>query len=123
MRSLILSLSSTWLMTIALSCASAAHAAEAHAPSAEPPDRFVRCFITKLLTYANGEAPAERDFVEVDRILSKSVANGHRTVNTIAAVIEQPRSPRLRRAHPRAAAASFAGTPEMLWTEQIRPCS
>jgi hypothetical protein len=53
-------------------------------------DRFVRCFITKLLTYANGEEPTERDFVEVDRILSKSAANGYRTVDTIAAVIDSP---------------------------------
>ena len=53
-------------------------------------DRFVRCFITKLLTYANGEEPTERDFVEVDRTLSKSAANGYRTVDTIAAIIDSP---------------------------------
>lgn len=53
-------------------------------------DRFVRCFITKLLTYANGVAPGEGDYVAVDKILAKSAANGHRIFDTIAAVIDSP---------------------------------
>ena len=53
-------------------------------------DRFVRCFITKLLAYANGADVDESDFVEVDRILAMSAANGYRTVDTIAAVIDSP---------------------------------
>lgn len=53
-------------------------------------DRFVRCFITKLLTYSNGAEPADADFVEVDRILARSAENGYRIVDTIAAVIDSP---------------------------------
>ncbi len=53
-------------------------------------DRFVRCFITKLLIYANGEEPSPSEFGEVDRILTKSAQNGYRTVDTIAAVIDSP---------------------------------
>ena len=53
-------------------------------------DRFVRCFITKLLTYANGVAPGEGDYVAIDKILAKSAANGHRVIDTIAAVIDSP---------------------------------
>lgn len=51
-------------------------------------DRFVRCFITKLLTYANGVEPD--DYTAVDRILAKSAANDYRIVETIAAVIDSP---------------------------------
>lgn len=51
-------------------------------------NRFVRCFITKLLTYANGVEP--HDYSEIDAILNKSAANGYRIVETIAAVIDSP---------------------------------
>lgn len=51
-------------------------------------DRFVRCFITKLLTYANGEAPD--DYTAIERILSKSAEHDYRIVETIAAVIDSP---------------------------------
>lgn len=51
-------------------------------------DRFVRCFITKLLTYANGIAPD--DYSEVERILAKSAEHEYRIVDTIAAVIDSP---------------------------------
>jgi hypothetical protein len=50
-------------------------------------DRFVRCFITKLLTYANGENPADADYIEIDKILQKSAEKNYRIVETIAAVI------------------------------------
>ncbi|MEC5125444.1 DUF1592 domain-containing protein [Verrucomicrobiales bacterium BCK34] len=53
-------------------------------------DRFVRCFIEKLLTYANGEAPEESDFVAIDDILKKSAEHDHRIVETIAAVVDSP---------------------------------
>ncbi|WP_283431054.1 DUF1588 domain-containing protein [Neorhodopirellula lusitana] len=51
-------------------------------------DRFVRCFITKLLTYANGTEP--EDYTEVERILAKSAENDYRIVDTIAAVVDSP---------------------------------
>ena len=53
-------------------------------------DRFVRCFITKLLTYANGFEPGAQDFVEVDRILERSAEHDYRLVDTIAAVVDSP---------------------------------
>ena len=53
-------------------------------------DRFVRCFITKLLTYANGVEPGETDFAEIDKILAKSAENDYRIVETISAVIDSP---------------------------------
>lgn len=53
-------------------------------------DRFVRCFIMKLLTYANGVEPSKTDFVEVEKILAKSAENEYRIVDTIAAVIDSP---------------------------------
>ncbi len=53
-------------------------------------DRFVRCFISKLLTYANGIEPSEADFLGVDEILAKSAENDYRIVDTIAAVIDSP---------------------------------
>ena len=53
-------------------------------------DRFVRCFITKLLTYANGSEPEQSDFAEIDAILSRSAEHGYRIVDTIAAVIDSP---------------------------------
>ena len=51
-------------------------------------DRFVRCFITKLLTYANGEEP--KDFSAIERIVAKSAEHDYRIVETIAAVIDSP---------------------------------
>lgn len=51
-------------------------------------DRFVRCFITKLLTYANGEEP--HDYTEIESILARSAENDYRIVDTIAAVIHSP---------------------------------
>ncbi|MDF1814027.1 MAG: DUF1592 domain-containing protein [Verrucomicrobiales bacterium] len=53
-------------------------------------DRFVRCFITKLLTYANGVEPDDTDFVAIDNILSRSAEKEYRIVDTIAAVINSP---------------------------------
>ena len=53
-------------------------------------DRFVRCFITKLLTYANGVEPGETDFAVIDKILAKSAENDYRIVETISAVIDSP---------------------------------
>lgn len=51
-------------------------------------DRFVRCFIAKLLTYANGAEP--ENYWELEKILSKSAENEYRIVDTIAAVIDSP---------------------------------
>ncbi|MEQ1859510.1 MAG: DUF1588 domain-containing protein [Chthoniobacteraceae bacterium] len=51
-------------------------------------DRFVRCVITKLLTYANGEEP--RAGFAVDQIVEQSAKHGYRIVDTIAAVIDSP---------------------------------
>jgi hypothetical protein len=51
-------------------------------------DRFVRCFVTKLLTYANGEEPEKADFAEIDTIPAKSAQHDYRIVETIAAVID-----------------------------------
>ena len=51
-------------------------------------DRFVRCFITKLLTYANGEEPD--DYSEVARIAAMSAENDYRIIDTIAAIIHSP---------------------------------
>ncbi|MDE0593536.1 MAG: DUF1585 domain-containing protein, partial [Dehalococcoidia bacterium] len=53
-------------------------------------DRFVRCFITKLLTYANGVEPGKRNYGEIDKILAKSAENDYRIVETISAVIDSP---------------------------------
>jgi hypothetical protein len=51
-------------------------------------DGFVRCFITKLLTYANGAEPT--DALQVEQIVAKSAAHQYRIVDTIAAVIDSP---------------------------------
>ncbi len=51
-------------------------------------DRFVRCFITKLLTYANGEEP--KDFAEIEKIMQNSAQHNYRIVDTIAAVVHSP---------------------------------
>lgn len=51
-------------------------------------DRFVRCFILKILTYANGEAPTEADYIEIENIRKKSEAHDFKIVETIAATID-----------------------------------
>ena len=51
-------------------------------------DRFVRCFIEKLLTYANGAEP--EDTAELQTILARSAEYDYRIVDTIAAVIDSP---------------------------------
>lgn len=51
-------------------------------------DRFVRCFIEKLLTYANGREV--EDSLEIESILAKSSENDYRILDTIAAVIDSP---------------------------------
>ncbi|MCY4535773.1 MAG: DUF1585 domain-containing protein, partial [Bryobacterales bacterium] len=48
--------------------------------------RFVRCFITKLLMYANGAEP--EDEAEIQSILSKSAQSEHRILDAIAAVVD-----------------------------------
>lgn len=53
-------------------------------------DRFVRCFISKLLTYANGVEPAESDYIAIEDILAKSAEHEYRIVETIAAVVDSP---------------------------------
>lgn len=51
-------------------------------------ERFVRCFIEKLLLYANGEA--SHDFAELDRLLQQSAQSEYRIVDTITAVMHSP---------------------------------
>lgn len=51
-------------------------------------ERFVRCFIVKLLTYANGSEP--NNFSEIENIVAKSAEHDYRIVDTIAAVIDSP---------------------------------
>ena len=53
-------------------------------------NRIVRCFVTKLLTYANGVEPDNAGFAEIDRIMEISAKHDHRIVETIAAVIDSP---------------------------------
>ena len=52
--------------------------------------RIVRCFVAKLLTFANGVEPDKVDFKEIDRIMAVSAKFDHRIVETIAAVIDSP---------------------------------
>lgn len=59
-----------------------------HLLSDENRERFVRCFIEKLLTYANGSEP--EDAKELEGILSRSSEHDYRIVDTIAAVIDSP---------------------------------
>ena len=59
-----------------------------HLTSEQNRDRFVRCFITKLLTYANGTEPDNES--ELQNILAKSAQNEYRIVDTIAAVVDSP---------------------------------
>lgn len=51
-------------------------------------ERFVRCFVTKLLTYANGEEPS--DVLAVQRIVDVAAEHDYRIVETVAAVIDSP---------------------------------
>jgi len=51
-------------------------------------ERFVRCFIIRLLTYANGQEPV--DYTAISNIVDASARNGYRIVDTIAAVIHSP---------------------------------
>ncbi len=51
-------------------------------------DRFVRCFIEMLLTYANGGKL--ENLSDIETILAKSVENEYRIIDTIAAVIDSP---------------------------------
>ena len=57
-----------------------------HLLSRENLERFVRCFITKLLIYANGAEPENE--IEIQSILSQSAQSEHRIVDTIAAVVD-----------------------------------
>jgi len=50
--------------------------------------RFVRCFITKLLTYANGVEP--ESYWEIEKLVERSAENDYRIVDTIAVVIDSP---------------------------------
>ncbi|MDB4473448.1 DUF1592 domain-containing protein [Opitutaceae bacterium] len=50
--------------------------------------RFVRCFITKLLTYANGVEP--ESYWEIEKLVDRSAEHEYRIVDTIAAVIDSP---------------------------------
>lgn len=50
--------------------------------------RFVRCFISKLLTYANGDEP--EDYWEMEKLVEKSAEHGYRIIDTITAVIDSP---------------------------------
>ena len=57
-----------------------------HLLSPENRERFVRCFIEKLLMYANGAEPGASP--ALDRIFERSARSGHRIVDTIAAVVD-----------------------------------
>jgi hypothetical protein len=50
--------------------------------------RFVRCFITKLLTYANGVEP--QNYWAIEQIVETSAAHNFRIIETIAAVVDSP---------------------------------
>ena len=57
-----------------------------HLVSQENLERFVRCFITKLVVYANGAEPENE--TEIHSILSQSAQSEHRILDTIAAVVD-----------------------------------
>lgn|GEM_PF-1838000 len=50
--------------------------------------QFVRCFITKVLEYANGDEP--KDHSELDRLVTASKALNYRIVDTLALVLDSP---------------------------------
>lgn len=51
-------------------------------------DRFVRCFVTKFLTYANGVEPD--NFTEIEAIVQQSARHNFRIIETMAAAIHSP---------------------------------
>lgn len=51
-------------------------------------DRFIRCFVTKVLTYANGIEP--ENFSEVESIAKQSASHDYNTIETLAAIINSP---------------------------------
>ncbi|TWT68747.1 DUF1588 domain-containing protein [Crateriforma conspicua] len=51
-------------------------------------DRFVRCFVTKFLTYANGVAPD--NFSEIEAIVKRSSRHDYRIIDTMAAAMDSP---------------------------------
>ncbi|MCG6158027.1 DUF1588 domain-containing protein [Rubinisphaera margarita] len=51
-------------------------------------DRFVRCFVTKVLTYANGIEP--ENFTAVESIVEQSASHDYRSIETLAAIINSP---------------------------------
>ena len=53
-------------------------------------ERFVQCFVEKILTYANGVEPGRIHFKEIERILKQSEKNQYRIVDTIAFIINSP---------------------------------
>ena len=57
-----------------------------HLLSPENLESFVRCFIKKLIIYANGAEP--EDEAEIESILLQSAQSEHRIVDTIAAVVD-----------------------------------
>ncbi len=50
--------------------------------------RMVKCFVTKLLTFANGVEPD--NYTAIDAIVNKSAEHDYRIVETIAAVVDSP---------------------------------
>lgn len=50
--------------------------------------RIVKCFVTKLLTFANGIEPD--NYSEIDAIVQKSAEHDYRIVETVAAVMDSP---------------------------------
>lgn len=50
--------------------------------------RIVRCFVTKLLTFANGVEP--QNYSAIDAIVRKSAEHEYRLIETIAAVMDSP---------------------------------
>ena len=53
-------------------------------------DRFVRSFITKALTSANGAEPAKAHYAEIEKILTHSARHNHQILDTLAALIHSP---------------------------------
>ncbi len=49
---------------------------------------FVRCFITKLITYANGQSP--KHYMQIEKLVDKSAESNYRILDTIAAVLDSP---------------------------------
>ena len=49
-------------------------------------DRFVRCFVIKILTYANGIEPQK--FTKIEAIVEQFAKHQYKIFETIAAVID-----------------------------------